>query len=78
MTYYYDVPELNKDTQTNPLLTLLPDAFLYLAVSEGWKFLMEPEKSQMWEQFAVTRLQQVQEQSDNAEFSGSPLTINPI
>jgi hypothetical protein len=78
MTYYYDVPEVTASTQSSPLLTLLPDAFLYLAVAEGWKFLMEPEKAAMWEQFAMTRLEQVQTQSDNAEFSGSPLTITPI
>jgi hypothetical protein len=78
MTYYYDIPELSSATQSSPLLTLLPDAFLYLAVAEGWKFLMEPEKAAMWEQFAMTRLEQVQMQSDNAEFSGSPLTIMPI
>jgi hypothetical protein len=78
MTYYYDVPEISPTTQSNPLLTLLPDSFLYLAVAEGWKFLMEPEKAAMWEQFAMTRLQQVQMQADNAEFSGSPLTITPI
>lgn len=78
MTYYYDVPELGTENQSNPILDLLPDAMLYMAVSEGWKFLMEPERSSMWEEFAGSRIRQAQAQSDAAEFAGSPLTINPV
>jgi hypothetical protein len=78
MNYYADSPELRGDTETSTLMTLLPDGLLYMAVAEGWKFLMEPEKAVMWEQFGVSRAQQIQAQADDAEFSGSPLTISPI
>ena len=76
LTYFYDLPELSEDTQVNPLLELLPDALLYLAVAEGWRFLMEPDKAMQWEQSAVAKLSAIQDQVDVAEYAGSPLTIS--
>lgn len=77
MTYYKDIEEISTSVSTNILLTLVPDAFLFLAVSECWKFLQEEEKSEMWERKGGQRLSAVMEQVSNAEFSGSPLTIKP-
>ncbi|AUG88480.1 virion structural protein [Vibrio phage Vp_R1] len=78
MTYYQDIPEIHKSQQTNPLLDLMPDVFLYLAVAEGWKFLMEFEKSQQWEISAAKRMAAVKNQVESAEFAGSPLVIKPL
>jgi len=78
MTYYADIPEISGETQSNTLLDLLPDAFLYFAVSEGFRFLMEETKSDYWEGQATKRLAAVKQQVDNAEFSGGPLVISPI
>lgn len=77
MTYYKDIPELSSETQSNPLLELLPDAFLYQAVAEGWRFLMEYEKAQQWESSAAARVSQVTKQVEQADFAGSPLVITP-
>ncbi|WPH64815.1 hypothetical protein [Vibrio phage vB_VpaP_SJSY21] len=78
MTYYQDIPEIHRSQQTNPLLDLMPDVFLYLAVAEGWKFLMEFEKSQQWEISAAKRMAAIKSQVDKAEFAGSPLVIKPL
>lgn len=75
MTYYADVPELTSQTETNILLTLVPDAFLYLAVSEAFKFLMEEARSNFWFEQGINRINEVMLQVANAEFSGSPLAI---
>lgn len=75
MNYYQDVPEVGPQTQSNQLLELVPDVFLYFAVAEGFRFLMEPEKADYWQKSGFSRLQQVQQQVYNEEFSGSPLTV---
>ena len=78
MTYYSDVPEISQDLQSNIYLDLLPDAFLYLAVAEGFRFLMEEEKCNYWEQLGLQRVNAVKQQVYDAEFSGSPLVISPL
>lgn len=76
MNYYQDVPEVTAHTQSNQLLELVPDVFLYFAVAEGFRFLMEPDKADYWQKSGFSRLQQVQQQVYNEEFSGSPLTVS--
>jgi len=78
MTYYADIPEISVETQSNALLDLLPDAFLFLSVAEGFRFVMEEAKSDYWEGQGFKRMASVQQQVDNAEFSGSPLVISPM
>ncbi len=76
MNYYQDIPEVTAETQSNQLLELVPDVFLYFAVAEGFRFLMEPEKADYWQNSGFNRLRQVQQQVYNEEFSGSPLTVS--
>lgn len=76
MTYYADLPELSEETESNPILELAPDALLYLAVGEGFRFLMEEQKSEYWENQGMKRLMQIKQQVQDAEFSGSPLVIS--
>lgn len=78
MTYYADIPEISKDTPSNVLLDLAPDAFLYFAVAEGFRFLMEEGKSDYWTNQANQRLMEIKQQVQDAEFSGSPLVISPL
>lgn len=78
MTYYADIPEISSSTQTNVLLDLVPDAFLYFSVAEGFRFLMEEAKSDYWTKQATKRLMEVKQQVEEAEFSGSPLVISPL
>lgn len=78
MTYYSDIPEISETTNDNVLLDLAPDAFAYLAVAEGFRFLMEEQKADYWETQGMKRLMQIKEQVYDAEFSGSPLVISPI
>lgn len=76
MTYYADFPELSNTTTCNPLLQLLPDAMLYMAVAEGFRFIMEEERSDYWEKKAVQRAAEVQKQIDDAEFAGGSLKVS--
>lgn len=78
MTYYADIPVISETVSCNPLLQLLPDAFLYFAVAEGFRFLMEEERASYWESLGLKRLEDVKRQVEEAEFSGSPLSINPM
>lgn len=75
MTYYADVPEINEETESNVLLELLPDAFLFLAVYEGFDYLMEHKNASYWESKANKRMNEVKIQIEEAEFSGSPLVV---
>lgn len=75
VNYYQDIPEISSQTQSNQLLELVPDVFLYFSVAEGFRFLMEPEKADYWQKSGFSRLQQIKQQVYNEEFSGSPLTV---
>ena len=78
MTYYADIPEVSETTSNNVILDLAPDAFAYLAVAEGFRFLMEESKADYWETQGMKRLMQIKQQVEEAEFSGSPLVISPM
>lgn len=78
MTYYADVPELHEANETNILLDLAPDAFLFLAVAEGMRWDNEPERAEYWEQQGAKRLEQILVQVDEAEYSGSTLVMGNI
>lgn len=78
MTYYADVAEVSETTSDNVLLDLAPDAFAYLAIAEGFRFLMEEAKADYWETQGMKRLMQIKQQVEEAEFSGSPLVISPM
>ncbi|NKF52694.1 hypothetical protein G3R49_19240 [Shewanella sp. WXL01] len=77
LNYYKDIPEINEDTQSNVLLDLAPDAFVFLAVAEGWKFLQEEDKARQWEQQGFNRLAAITQQVKDAEWSGSSMSIKP-
>ena len=78
MTYYADIPEVSETTNDNVLLDLAPDAFAYLSIAEGFRFLMEEQKADYWETQGMKRLMQIKQQVEEAEFSGSPLVISPM
>lgn len=78
MTYYADIEELSETNPTNVLLDLMPDVILYYAVGEGFRFLMEMDKGDYWENVATKRLAIIRDQVNQAEYSGSPLTVVPM
>jgi hypothetical protein len=76
LTYYKDPMELSEETGSSDLLVLLPDAILYMSISEGHRFLMEEEKAMYYEGLARERVQAVTDQIQEAEFSGGVPQIN--
>jgi hypothetical protein len=76
LTYYKDPSELSEELDTSDLLTLLPDAILYMSIAEGHRFLMEEEKATYYEQLGHERVKGVTDQVEEAEFSGGVLQIN--
>lgn len=69
LNYYQDLPELSPENNDGRsiLLDLAPDAFAYLALAEAYRFLMENEKGDQFEQFGMTRLAQIKEMTARAE-----------
>ncbi len=78
MTYFADIPELSPyvNDGRNILLDLAPDALAYLAIAEGFRFLMEPEKGDMFEKYGEKRLNQIKLMQEEAEYSGSNTVAN--
>ena len=49
LEYYKKVPALTADNQTNWLLSKAPDVYLYAALCEGAKFLMDDARIGYWD-----------------------------
>lgn len=77
LVYYQDPAELSTTTETTVLLDLAPDAILYMSVAEGHKFLMEEDKAEYWEKKAIERIDQIELQAQEAEYSGGVMQISP-
>jgi hypothetical protein len=73
--YYYEKPEPG-DTNANPeppIYQVLGECLFHGAVSEGWRFFREMEKSEYYKSLSIELLVQLQEQHDQANVSGSTL-----
>lgn len=75
MGYISDTPELVKDSDTCPILTIAPDLVLYMALKHAALFVQDDDGAQKWGMMAEAALAIVQEQANKAEFSGSPMVM---
>lgn len=80
MTYFADLQELSPYVNGGKsiLLDLAPDALAYLALAEGFRFLMENERGDQFERFGTSRMLQIKQMQEDAEYSGSPLVVRPM
>jgi hypothetical protein len=73
MVYYGKIPALSDAVTTNWLLAKAPDVYLYGALTHAAPFLMDDARIQVFGQIYLARVQSLQEESQKALHSGSPL-----
>ena len=77
MVYYGKIPALSDANTTNWLLTKAPDVYLYGALTHAAPFLMDDQRMAVFSQIYLARVQSLQDESQKALHSGSPLIARP-
>jgi hypothetical protein len=77
MVYYGKIPALSDANTTNWLLTKAPDVYLYGALTHAAPFLMDDQRMAVFSQIYLARVQSLQDESQKALHSGSPLISRP-
>jgi hypothetical protein len=77
MVYYGKIPALSTANTTNWLLTKAPDVYLYGALTHAAPFLMDDQRMPVFSQIYLARVQSLQDESQKALHSGSPLISRP-
>jgi hypothetical protein len=77
MVYYGKIPALSDANTTNWLLTKAPDVYLYGALTHAAPFLMDDQRMAIFSQIYLARVQSLQDESQKALHSGSPLISRP-
>jgi len=76
LLYYAKVPALSDSNTTNWLLTEAPDIYLYGSLLPSAPYLEEDERATTtWAQFYAAAVQQLNQASDQARYSGSGLRL---
>lgn len=73
--YVSDTPELIKDTDSCNILTIAPDLVLYMALKHACLYVQDDDGAQKYGMLAEAALAVVQQQANNAEYSGSPMVM---
>jgi len=73
MVYYAKIPALSDAVTTNWLITKAPDVYLYGALTHAAPFLMDDQRVNVFGQIYLARVQSLQDESQKALHSGSPL-----
>ena len=73
MIYYGKIPALSDAVATNWLLNKAPDVYLYGALTHAAPFLMDDQRMAVFGQIYLTRVQSLQDETQKALHSGSPL-----
>jgi hypothetical protein len=76
LTYYAKAPALSEENQTNWLLTLYPNAYLYAALLETAPFVGDDARVPVWGGLYDTAIGRIQTADGRARWGGGPLTIN--
>lgn len=69
--YYKKVPALSESNQTNWLITKAPDLYLYGALTEGAKFLMDDARVSYWDALFQTAKRSLQAAEARAKRTSS-------
>lgn len=73
LIYYSKIPALSDVTTTNWLLTKAPDVYLYGALVHAAPFLVDDQRIGVFGQFYSQRVEALNQDSNKALHSGSPL-----
>lgn len=75
MIYRRDIPEMKQDSDSPYFLLVASDVMLYLTLRHAAIFLRDNEQEAYWNQKATEAAAALQEQLDEAEWSGSSLVV---
>lgn len=75
--YYYSPDSLDEDTDTNWFVKFANDMLLYGALVELSLYIKNTEEALQWEAKFGAAVRDIQAMADNAEWSGSTITIRP-
>lgn len=75
MVYQRDIPEFKTDNEEPYTLLVASDVMLYLSLRHASTFLRDPEQEQYWMTKANEAAQSLQQQLDEAEWSGSAMVV---
>lgn len=75
MIYRRDIPEFQNDSDSPYFLLVASDVLLYLALRHAAIFLRDNEQEMYWNQKATDAAEALQQQLDDAEWSGSSLVV---
>lgn len=75
MIYRQDIPALSVSNTSNWLLASAPDAYLYGALLEAAPYLKDAEHVGAWVQAFSAVIDQLNDQSQSAQFSAGPLAM---
>lgn len=76
--YYGRMAALSADDDTNWLLTNHPSIYLFAALAESAPFIMDDERSVIWEGKYAKDMNELQNSDDSAMFSGTALRVRTI
>jgi hypothetical protein len=75
MIYYAKLPQLSDTDVDNWVLDLYPDMYLYGSLMHSAPYLQEDARTGTWAQLYAAAVQNANEDSGNAMYSGSPLVM---
>lgn len=75
ISYYWDIPPMQDDSDQSPLLSLAPDLMLYLACANACKFTKDAGDEQSLLQSASGMFKQLEKQNEMMLGSNSPVAI---
>jgi len=75
LLYYQKIPNLSSSVTTNWLLTDAPDVYLYGALLHSAPYLAEDARVAVWAQMYSAAVQNVNNASEKARYSGSGMTL---
>jgi hypothetical protein len=66
------------DAATTRLFLVAPDAYLYGSLSEGYRFLREPDQAEYYKTLFVQVMNDLNDEHASAQFSGSTAAVSSI
>lgn len=75
LIYQRDIPEFTNDSDEPYSLLIASDVMLYLSLKHAATFLRDNEQEVYWMQKATEAAQSLNQQLEDAEWSGSPLVV---
>ena len=73
--YTQGIPALSSSNAVNTYLTRSPDAYLYGALTEAHRYLMDPAQANNFDQLFGRAMAEIKAEDDEARWGGSPLQM---